>query len=152
MTLKTRDPIYVLRYQILKPINPNTVAEGFIEDSVNEKIKTARKIQGELAVSESTGVKSLNAVCNSTSGITANESFNLLSQQSNTPIICFKIKNPPTVHSTSKIQPTTSPTFVFSASASVRKKWGYERRLLNSRFVRSSSCFLFSFYYFTQKV
>jgi hypothetical protein len=30
------------------------------------------------------------------------------------PIICFKIKNPPTVHSTSKIQPTTSPTFVFS--------------------------------------
>jgi hypothetical protein len=29
-------------------------------------------------------------------------------------IICFKIKNPPTVHSTSKIQPTTSPTFVFS--------------------------------------
>jgi hypothetical protein len=29
-------------------------------------------------------------------------------------IICFKIKNPPTVHSTSKTQPTTSPTFVFS--------------------------------------
>jgi hypothetical protein len=28
-------------------------------------------------------------------------------------IICFKIKNPPTLHSTSKIQPTTSPTFVF---------------------------------------
>jgi hypothetical protein len=36
-------------------------------------------------------------------------------------IICFKIKNPPTLHSTSKIQPTTSPTFVFSVSASVRK-------------------------------
>jgi hypothetical protein len=34
-------------------------------------------------------------------------------------IICFKIKNPPTVHSTSKIQPTTSPTFLFSVSASV---------------------------------
>jgi hypothetical protein len=29
-------------------------------------------------------------------------------------IICFKIKNPPTVHSTWKIQQTTSPTFVFS--------------------------------------
>jgi hypothetical protein len=57
------------------------------------------------------------------------------------PIICFKIKNPPTVHSTSRIQPTTSPTFVFSVSASVRKKWGYERKLLDSRFGRSSSCF-----------
>jgi hypothetical protein len=56
-------------------------------------------------------------------------------------IICFKIKNPPTVHSTSKIQPTTSPTFVFSVSASVRKKWGYERKLLDSRFGRSASCF-----------
>jgi hypothetical protein len=32
------------------------------------------------------------------------------------------------VHSTSKIQPTTSPNFVFSVSASVRKKWGYERK------------------------
>jgi hypothetical protein len=32
------------------------------------------------------------------------------------------------VHSNSKIQPTTSPTFVFSVSASVRKKWGYERK------------------------
>jgi hypothetical protein len=32
----------------------------------------------------------------------------------NCTIICFKIKNPPTVHSTWKIQPTTSPTFVFS--------------------------------------
>jgi hypothetical protein len=31
---------------------------------------------------------------------------------------------------TSKIQPTTSPTFVFSVSANVRKKWGYERKLL----------------------
>jgi hypothetical protein len=67
-------------------------------------------------------------------------------------IICFKIKNPPTLHSTLKIQPTTSPTFVFSVSASVRKRWGYERKLLDSRFGRSSSCFLFSFYYFTQKV
>jgi hypothetical protein len=38
-------------------------------------------------------------------------------------IICFKIKNPPTLHSTLKIQPTTSPTFVFSVSASVRKRW-----------------------------
>jgi hypothetical protein len=45
-------------------------------------------------------------------------------------IICFKIKNPPTLHSSSKIQPTTSPTFVFSVSASVRKKWGYEKKLL----------------------
>jgi hypothetical protein len=63
----------------------NTVAEGYIEDSVNEKIKTARKIQGGLGVSESTGVKSLNAVCNATSGITANESLNLVSPQSNTP-------------------------------------------------------------------
>jgi hypothetical protein len=56
-------------------------------------------------------------------------------------IICFKIKNPPTLHSTLKIQPTTSPIFVFSVSASVRKKWGYERKLLDSRFGRSSSCF-----------
>jgi hypothetical protein len=56
-----------------------------------------------------------------------------------TRIICFKIKNPPTVHSTSKIQPTTSPTFVFSVSASVRKMWGYERKLLDSCFGRSSS-------------
>jgi hypothetical protein len=70
----------------------------------------------------------------------------------NNAIICFKIKNPPTVHFTSKIQPTTSPTFVFSVPASVRKKWGYERKLLDSRFGRSSSCFSFSFYYFTQKV
>jgi hypothetical protein len=70
----------------------------------------------------------------------------------NNAIICFKIKNPPTVHSTSKIHLTTSPTFVFSVSASVRKKWGYERKLLDSRFGRSSSCFLLSFYYFTQKV
>jgi hypothetical protein len=59
------------------------------------------------------------------------------------PIICFKIKNPPTVHSTSKIRPTTSPTFVFSVSASVRIKWSYERKLLDSRVGRSSSCFLF---------
>jgi hypothetical protein len=36
-------------------------------------------------------------------------------------IICFKIKNPPTLHSTSKIQPTTSPTFVFSVFANVGK-------------------------------
>jgi hypothetical protein len=57
------------------------------------------------------------------------------------PIIYFKIKNPPTVHSTSKIHPTTSPTFVFSVSVSVRKKWGYERKLLDSRFGRSSSGF-----------
>jgi hypothetical protein len=56
-------------------------------------------------------------------------------------IICFKIKNPPTLHFTSKIQPTTSPTFVFGVSASVRKKWGYERKLLDSRFGHSSSCF-----------
>jgi hypothetical protein len=41
---------------------------------------------------------------------------------------------------------------VFSVSASVRKMWGYERKLLDSRFGRSSSRFLFSFYYFTQKV
>jgi hypothetical protein len=32
-------------------------------------------------------------------------------------IICFKIKNPPTLHSTAKIQPITSPTFVFSVFA-----------------------------------
>jgi hypothetical protein len=36
-------------------------------------------------------------------------------------IICFKIKNPPTLRSTSKIQPTTSPTFVFSVFANVGK-------------------------------
>jgi hypothetical protein len=46
------------------------------------------------------------------------------------PKICFKIKNSPTLHSTSKIQPTTSPTFVFNVSVCVRKKWGYERKLL----------------------
>jgi hypothetical protein len=40
------------------------------------------------------------------------------------------IKNPPTLHSTSKIQPTTSPTFVFSVFESVRKTWGYEIKLL----------------------
>jgi hypothetical protein len=47
--------------------------------------------------------------------------------------------------SASKIQPTTSPTFVFSVSTSARKKWGYERKLLDSRFGRSSSCFYFHF-------
>jgi hypothetical protein len=47
-------------------------------------------------------------------------------------IICFKIKNPPTLHSTSKIQPTTSPTFVFSVFESVRKTWGYEIKLLTA--------------------
>jgi hypothetical protein len=52
-------------------------------------------------------------------------------------IISFKIKNP----LTSKIQPTTSPTFVFSVSASVRKKWGYEKKTVDSRFDDSSSCF-----------
>jgi hypothetical protein len=67
-------------------------------------------------------------------------------------IICFKIKNPPTLHSTSKIQPTTSPTFVFSVSASVRKKWGYERKLLRVVSGVVHSVFLFSFYYCTQKV
>jgi hypothetical protein len=45
-------------------------------------------------------------------------------------IICCNTKNPPTLHSSSKIQPTTSPTFVFSVSACLRKKWGYERKLL----------------------
>jgi hypothetical protein len=67
-------------------------------------------------------------------------------------IICFKIKNPPTLHSTLKIQPTTSPTFVFSVSASVRKRWVTKENCWDSRFGRTSSCFLFSFYYFTQKV
>jgi hypothetical protein len=66
-------------------------------------------------------------------------------------IICFKIKNPPTLHSTSKIQPTTSPTFVFGVFASVGKKWGYEGGLLTVVLGRGSSCFLFSFYYVTQK-
>jgi hypothetical protein len=47
-------------------------------------------------------------------------------------IICFKIKNTPTLHSTSKIQPTTSPTFVFSVFKSVRKTWGYEIKLLTA--------------------
>jgi hypothetical protein len=47
-------------------------------------------------------------------------------------IICFKIKNLPTLHSTSKIQPTTSPTFVFSVFESVRKTWGYEIKLLTA--------------------
>jgi hypothetical protein len=45
-------------------------------------------------------------------------------------IICFKIKNPPTLHSTPKIQPTTLPTFAFSVFASVRKKWGYKKKLM----------------------
>jgi hypothetical protein len=45
-------------------------------------------------------------------------------------IIGFKIKNPPTLHPTSKIQPTTSPNFVFSVFESVRKTWGYEIKLL----------------------
>jgi hypothetical protein len=39
-------------------------------------------------------------------------------------------QNHKTLHFTSKIQPTTSTTFVFSVFASVRKKWGYERKLL----------------------
>jgi hypothetical protein len=38
-------------------------------------------------------------------------------------IICFKIKNPPTVHSTSKIQPTTSPT-LFLVYLKVSEKSG----------------------------
>jgi hypothetical protein len=69
-------------------------------------------------------------------------------------IICCNTKNPPTLHSSSKIQPTTSPTFVFSVSACLRKKWGYERKLLIVGLGRSSSssCFLFSFYYFYSKV
>jgi hypothetical protein len=45
------------------------------------------------------------------------------------------------MHSTLKIQPTTSPTFVFNVSASVRNEWSYERKLLDSRFGRNSSCF-----------
>jgi hypothetical protein len=45
----------------------------------------------------------------------------LLAKQKIKPIICFKIKNPPTLHSTSKIQPTTWPTFVFSVFANVGK-------------------------------
>jgi hypothetical protein len=45
-------------------------------------------------------------------------------------IICFKIKNPPTLHSTSKIQPTMSPIFVFSVFESLKKTWGYEIKLL----------------------
>jgi hypothetical protein len=36
-------------------------------------------------------------------------------------IICFKIKNPQTLHSTSKIQPTTSQTFVFSVCKCQKK-------------------------------
>jgi hypothetical protein len=42
----------------------------------------------------------------------------------------FQNQKPPTLHSTSKIQPTTSPTFVFSVSASARRKRGYERKQL----------------------
>jgi hypothetical protein len=53
---------------------------------------------------------------------------------------------------TSKIQPTTSPPFVFSVPACVRKKWGYERKLLTVILVVVHPVFLFSFYYFTQKV
>jgi hypothetical protein len=55
------------------------------------------------------------------------------------------------VHSTSKIHPTTSPTFVFSVSVSVRKKWGYERKLLDSRFGRSSSGFFILILLFLSK-
>jgi hypothetical protein len=51
-------------------------------------------------------------------------------------ITCFKIKNPPTVHSTSKIQPKTPPTFVFSvsASASVKKKVGLCEKTVGQSF------------------
>jgi hypothetical protein len=62
-----------------------------------------------------------------------------------THIICFKIKNPPTLHCPSKIQPTTSPTFVLSVSV-YQKKLGLWKKTVDSRFGRSSSCFLFSFY------
>jgi hypothetical protein len=62
------------------------------------------------------------------------------------------MKNLPTLHSTSKIQPTTSLTFVFNVSANVRKKWGYERKLLTVVLVVVHRVLLFSFYYFTQKV
>jgi hypothetical protein len=68
-----------------------------------------------------------------------------------THIICFKIKNPPTLHSTSKIQPTTSPTFVFSVSANVRKKCGYEKKMLTVVLIVIHRVFC-SFYYCTQKV
>jgi hypothetical protein len=61
------------------------------------------------------------------------------------------MKNPPTVRSTSKIHPTTSPTFVFSVSVSVRKKWGYERKLLDSHFGRSLSCFFYSHFIISLK-
>jgi hypothetical protein len=60
-------------------------------------------------------------------------------------IICFKMKNPPTLHSSSKIQPTTSPTFVFSVSASVRKKWGYEKKLLTVVLMIVHRVFYFDF-------
>jgi hypothetical protein len=46
-------------------------------------------------------------------------------------IICFKIKNPSTLHLPQKYK----PTFVFSVSVSIRKKWGYERKLLTVVFV-----------------
>jgi hypothetical protein len=42
--------------------------------------------------------------------------------------------------------------FVFSASANVRKKWGYERKLLTDVLIVIHRVFLFSFHYFTQKV
>jgi hypothetical protein len=57
-----------------------------------------------------------------------------------TTIICFKIKNPPTVHLPRKYN-RQRRRLLFLVSASVRKKWGYERKLLDSRFGCSSSCF-----------
>jgi hypothetical protein len=56
------------------------------------------------------------------------------------PIICCKIKNPPTLHSTPKIQPITLATFIFSVFASVGKS-GVMKKTVDSRFDRSSSCF-----------
>jgi preprotein translocase subunit SecE len=42
--------------------------------------------------------------------------------------------------------------FCFLVSANVRKKWGNERKLLTVVLVVVHRVFLFSFYYFTQKV
>jgi hypothetical protein len=63
-------------------------------------------------------------------------------------IICFKIKNPLTLHSTSKIQPTTSPTFVFNVSPRVGKSGVMkENNCWQSFWSEFIVFYLFSFYF-----
>jgi hypothetical protein len=55
-------------------------------------------------------------------------------------------------HSALKIQPTTSPTFVFSVFASVGKSGIMKENCSTVVLVVVHRVFLFSLYYFTQKV